>query len=335
MFFSIVVPLYNRPQEIRELLQSLTTQSYARFEVMIVEDGSDVPAEEVVMSFEGTLDVQYFFKANEGQGFARNYGFERAAGDYFIVLDSDVILPKDYLLRVYEGIQQRQWDAFGGPDAAHSSFSVVQKAINYSMTSPFTTGGIRGNKKHVGTFHPRSFNMGISRKVYEATKGFRLARRSEDMEFSIRMINQGFRVGLIPEAYVYHKRRTSVAQFFKQTYSFGKGRVDIHKLYPGELKWVHLLPSAFTVGVFGVIVLGGLQLLPIATSPWMDFLFTVGAGFLVLYVLCLCLHALFKTRDVRVALMSVVTAFTQLLAYGLGFIVQFAQERMSKNRFGT
>ena len=193
MFFSIIIPLYNRPVEIKELLQSLLDQQYQDFEVIIVEDGSRNKADHIIDQFKDRLDVHYFFKENEGQGFARNYGFERAKGDYFIVFDSDILVPSDYLLKVKAGIEKEGLDAFGGPDAAHPSFTAIQKAISYSMTSPFTTGGIRGNKKHVGQFHPRSFNLGISRKVWEQTGGFKLSRRSEDIEFSIRMINSGFK----------------------------------------------------------------------------------------------------------------------------------------------
>ena len=206
MFFSIVIPLYNRPDEIKELLASLSQQTYTSFEVIIVEDGSSKPAKHIVQSFSSRLDIHYFEKKNEGQGFARNYGFERAKGDYFIVFDSDIIVPSGYLEVVKRSIEENKWDAFGGPDAAHESFTTIQKAISYSMTSPFTTGGIRGNKKHVGQFHPRSFNMGLSRALWSDIGGYNLSRRSEDIEFSIRMINSGYKVGLIPEAFVYHKR---------------------------------------------------------------------------------------------------------------------------------
>ena len=174
MLFSIVIPLYNRPQEINELLDSLTRQQYPSFEVIVIEDGSFKPAQDIVMRYRDRLDIHYYRKENEGQGFARNFGFARAKGDYFIVFDSDVLVPEDYLQKVVTGIQRDGWDAFGGPDAAHPSFTNMQKAISYSMTSPFTTGGIRGNKQHVGQFHPRSFNMGISKNVYQHTNGFKL-----------------------------------------------------------------------------------------------------------------------------------------------------------------
>ena len=322
MFFSIVVPLYNRPQEMDELLDSLTRQVYQHFEVLIVEDGSRRPAEHLLARYQDRLDLHYFRKENEGQGFARNYGFARAKGDYFIVFDSDVLVPENYLQTVLQGIQSHSWDAFGGPDAAHPSFSALQKAISYSMTSPFTTGGIRGNKQHVGQFHPRSFNMGISRKTYEQTGGFKLSRQSEDIEFSIRMIEQGLRVGLIPEAFVYHKRRSTLAQFFKQTYNFGKGRIVIYRLFPKELKAVHALPAVFVLGLIGLLLLNLLQLSVTAGGAFLGWLCYLGNSLLSLYIGLLFLHAWYSTKNLKVALLALASAFTQLCAYGLGFLTE-------------
>lgn len=320
MFFSIVIPVYNRPQEIEELLESLTKQHYPSFEVIIVEDGSFKSAKDIVLRYQDRLDVHYYEKANEGQGFARNFGFARAKGDYFIVFDSDILVPEDYLQKVVTGIQRDGWDAFGGPDAAHSSFTNIQKAISYSMTSPFTTGGIRGNKQHVGQFQPRSFNMGISRGVYEQTNGFKLSRRSEDIEFSIRMMEQGFRVGLIPDAFVYHKRRATFEQFFKQTYAFGEGRIDIYKLFPQELKPVHALPAVFVVGLCGTVLLNLIHWASLGQVPALSLLCSMGNSLLILYTVLLFLHAWVTTKSIRIAGLGVVSAYTQLIAYGLGFI---------------
>jgi len=323
MFFSIVIPLYNRPDEIKELLTSLLQQTYTSFEVVIVEDGSSKDAKHIVQSFADRLDIQYFKKKNEGQGFARNYGFERAKGDFFVVFDSDIIVPFNYLEVVKKSIEENGWDAFGGPDAAHESFTTIQKAISYSMTSPFTTGGIRGNKKHVGQFHPRSFNMGISKALWANIGGYKLSRRSEDIEFSIRMINSGYKVGLIPEAFVYHKRRTSFPQFFKQTNAFGKGRIDISILYPSELKLVHALPAAFTLGVIVLIVLNIINYTIFTTFKPLQFLVYFGNAFIVLYTCLLFLHALLTTKRVSVAFNGVIAAYTQLFAYGTGFITNY------------
>lgn len=325
MFFSIIIPLYNRPQEIQELLESMLQQSYRNFEIIVVEDGSSIPAKDIVLSYADRLAVSYYQKVNEGQGFARNYGFERAKGDFFLVFDSDIIVPADYLAKVVEGLAQQPFDAFGGPDAAHASFTDIQKAISYSMTSPFTTGGIRGNKKHVGQFHPRSFNMGISRKVWEQTGGFKLSRRSEDIEFSVRMISQGFQVGLLPDAFVYHKRRTSFKQFFKQTYGFGKGRIDIYKLFPAELKPVHALPSVFTLGVFTLLLLNLFNFLTQGQCSLLNNLTLTGTILLASYVILLWIHAWVSTKQLTVACLAVLAAFTQLIAYGSGFIKAFFQ----------
>src|ERR1700744_1126436 len=236
MFYSIIIPLYNRPQEIKELLETLVQQTYKQFEVLVIEDGSKDDAADVVKSFEDQLDLKYYVKQNEGQGFTRNYAFERANGDYFIIFDSDCLIPEDYLQIVNDHLATDWLDAYGRPDASHPSFTATQKAISYSMTSPFTTGGIRGNKKGIGQFHPRSFNMGISRKVWEKLGGFIITRSGEDIEYSIRIHSNGFKIGLIPDAKVYHKRRTNFFQFYKQIHFFGRARINMYKFFPKELK---------------------------------------------------------------------------------------------------
>ena len=324
MFFSIIIPLFNRPEELKELLNSLLEQRYKDFEVIVIEDGSSIPAKHIVEKFEKKLDIKYFAKENQGQGFARNLGFQKARGDFFIVFDSDIIVPGNYLQLVLEGIKEDKLDAFGGPDAAHDSFTPIQKAISYSMTSPFTTGGIRGNKKHVGQFHPRSFNMGISRRVWEETSGFKLSRRSEDIEFSIRMIQLGFKVGLIAKAFVYHKRRTSFKQFYKQTYNFGKGRIDIYCLYPNELKLVHALPSLFVVGFMFLLMFNVINFLTMYEMVFIDQIAWLGNSFILLYSVLLVLHALWSSKSIQVAVLSLIAAYTQLFAYGTGFIHQYA-----------
>src|SRR6202012_4177411 len=254
MFFSIIIPLYNRPQEIKELLETLTLQTYKQFEVLVIEDGCVDDAAEIVKSFTGKLDIKYFVKENEGQGFTRNFGFERAKGDYFVIFDSDCLIPADYLQIVNDHLNTNWLDAYGGPDAAHPSFTAVQKAISYSMTSPFTTGGIRGNKKGIGQFHPRSFNMGVSRKVWEKVGGFIITRSGEDIEYSIRIHTAGFKIGLIPDAKVYHKRRTNFLQFYKQLHFFGRARINVYKFFPKELKLVHFFPAVFTLGIIFTLI---------------------------------------------------------------------------------
>ena len=244
MFFSFIIPVYNRPEELEELLACIEKQSYKEFEIVIIEDGSTLRSNSVVEKYQAKgLSIQYLEKKNEGQGFARNDGFKIAKGEYFVILDSDALIEDNYLEVVHQAIISEKLDLFGGPDKDHPSFTPIQKAISYSMTHLLTTGGIRGKKSNVGgTFHPRSFNMGISRAVYEATQGFKITRMGEDIEFSIRCISLGFKSGLIENAFIYHKRRTSFSQFYKQLHFFGRARINIGRFFPNELKWVHYFP---------------------------------------------------------------------------------------------
>jgi glycosyltransferase involved in cell wall biosynthesis len=317
LFYSFIIPIYNRPQELEELLACLAMQTYKNFEVLVIEDGSTLTCKQVVAQFKNSLHVQYFFKENAGQGFARNYGMERAKGEYFIILDSDALLEPNYLEIANKQITEQNLDMFGGPDRDHTSFTPIQKAISYAMTSPFTTGGIRGSKKNLGgTFHPRSFNMGISRTVFEQTKGFKITRMGEDIELSIRALSLGFKSALLPEAYIYHKRRTSFSQFYKQLFFFGRARINIGRFFPSEVKLVHLLPSIFTIGwILSLLLL-------FIYKP----LGTLGLACYLLYCVGLFAHSMYVTKSSRVAYLSVLAAFTQLTAYGLGFI----KEKFSK-----
>jgi glycosyltransferase involved in cell wall biosynthesis len=313
MFFSIIIPLYNRPQEIDELLHTLTKQNYLQFEVLIIEDGSKIDAKAIVDSYTDRLDISYYFKENAGQGFARNFGFERAKGDYFIVFDSDCLIPPNYLETVKNYLLDEQLDAYGGPDGSHPSFTPVQKAISYSMTSPFTTGGIRGNKKHIGTFHPRSFNMGISKEVWEKTGGFILTRLGEDIEFSIRIHSLGYKIGLIPDAVVYHKRRTDFFQFYKQLHFFGRARINIYKHFPSELKLVHFFPAFFTLFL----------LLSLFFNLFGSALAELCNTLLAIYVLLIFFHSWNVNKSSKVAFLSIAASMVQLAAYGLGFMQDF------------
>lgn len=313
MFFSIIVPLYNRPQEIKELLETLVLQTYTQFEVLVIEDGSVKDAADIVTSFADKLNIKYFVKPNEGQGFARNYAFERAQGDYFIIFDSDCLIPEDYLRIVKDSLNKNWLDAYGGPDAAHPSFTPTQKAISYSMTSPFTTGGIRGNKKGIGQFHPRSFNMGISRQVWEKAGGFIITRLGEDIEYSIRIHSMGFKIGLIPDAKVYHKRRANFYQFYKQIHFFGRARINIYKFFPKGLKAVHFFPAVFTLGLLFTLITNLLNW-PIAV------LCNIILGIIILLIF---FHAWWKNKSLKIAFLSVIASFIQLTAYGLGFMQDF------------
>lgn len=320
-FFSVIIPVYNRPHELDELLNCLTRQIYRHFEVLIIEDGSLISSKEVVAQYGTQLDIHYYFKENGGQGFARNYAFERAKGDFFVILDSDALVEANYLEEVEIGIREKNIDLFGGPDKDHVSFTPIQKAISFSMTSLFTTGGIRGKEKNVGgTFHPRSFNMGISRKVWEATQGFKITRMGEDIEFSIRCLSLGFTSALLPKAFIYHKRRTDFAQFYKQLHFFGRARINISRFFPNELKWVHFFPACYLLGV--IFVLLSLIILP-SLGKYL-------AGLVLLYWLGIIIDALFQTKSLKITILGLIAANIQLIAYGQGFLEEAWKKITSK-----
>ncbi len=306
MNYSIIVPVYNRPDEVDELLESLTHQVFRNFEVVIVEDGSDKRCDEVCNRYKDLLPLRYYYKKNSGPGNSRNFGVDYANGDYVIILDSDVVVPPHYLSAIDEELNREQCDFFGGADAAHASFTPVQKAISYSMTSFFTTGGIRGGKKKLDKFYPRSYNMGVRRTAYQALGGFSRMRFGEDIDFSYRLIENGYKSRLFPEAWVWHKRRTDLRKFFRQVYNSGIARINLEKRHPGTMKPVHLLPMLFTLGVLLLLLL----------SPWCLWTLTP----LLAYALIICIHSSVVNKSLRVGLLSVPAAFTQLMGYGLGFI---------------
>jgi glycosyltransferase involved in cell wall biosynthesis len=309
--FSIIIPVYNRPDELRELLESLTKQTFKDFEVIIVEDGSEVNSESEVNKFRSLLDLKYFQKPNSGPGLSRNFGAEKATSDIFIFFDSDCIIPPDYLSVVHFHLKTTPVDSFGGPDRFHESFTPIQKAIGYSMSSFLTTGGIRGGKASVEKFHPRSFNMGFTRKVYEATQGFSSMRFGEDMDLSIRIKELGFSSALIPEAFVYHRRRTDFKKFFKQVYNSGIARINLFKRHPKSLKLFHFFPAGFVVYTLASILLSiGSQ----------NILFVLP---LILYSLAIFVAALITKRSLDLAFLSLIASFVQLFGYGTGFIKAF------------
>ena len=306
MRYSIVIPVYNRPDEVNELLAGLCEQTCRDFEVLVVEDGSAVPCREVVESYAGRLDLHYYEKPNSGPGQSRNYGVERASGAYVIILDSDVVLPPDYLAAIDAELAAAPCDAFGGPDRAHPSFTPMQKAINYAMTSFFTTGGIRGGKKKLDKFYPRSFNMGVRTAVYRELGGFSDMRFGKDIDFSTRIFRGGYSCRLLPEAWVWHKRRTDLRKFFKQVHNSGIARIHLTKRHPGTLKLVHLLPAVFTLGCL-------LCLLVAPFWPW-------SLLPLLLFSLIVLVDASVRERSVGVGLRAVAASFVQLTGYGSGFL---------------
>lgn len=311
--YSVIIPVYNRPDEIKELLESLTQQTYRNFEVLVIEDGSSMRCQHIVEQYAGRLEIRYYYKENSGQGFSRNYGFRLAKGDYFVIFDSDCLIPGHYFATVDTYLNQHYLDAYGGPDRAHAGFSPIQKAISYSMTSIFTTGGIRGSKKRVGgAFHPRSFNMGLSRKVYEKVGGYVITRMGEDIIYTISIIEHGFTTGLIENAYVYHKRRTNFRQFYKQLHFFGRARINISRFFPKELKLVHTFPAMFTIACFSILLLAFLP------GYW----YQLALCLLILYILLVLLDSTIKNKSLEVGLLSVIAVFVQLFGYGIGFLTE-------------
>ena len=307
MKYSIIVPVYNRPDEVDELLESLTKQTLKDFEVIIVEYGSIKPCKDVCEKYANILDLHYYAKENSGPGQSRNYGAERSNGEWLIILDSDVVLPEGYLEAVEKSLaSSTSIAAWGGPDAAHPSFTPVQKAISYSMTSFFTTGGIRGGKAKLDKFYPRSFNMGIRRDVYLKLEGFTKMRFGEDIDFSYRIVEAGYMPRLFPEAWVWHKRRTDFRKFFRQVYNSGIARINLEKRHPGTMKLVHLLPTVFTLGVIGLLLI--------------TLIFTYACVPIILYSAIIFIDSSIKNKSLWVGLLSIPAAFVQLMGYGFGFI---------------
>ncbi len=304
---SLIVPVYNRPGEIQEFLDSLTKQTYKDFEVVVVEDGSTEKCDKIAESFMDRLNIRYFLNVKSGPGMCRNYGCEVASGNYNVILDSDCIIPPHYVATVKSCLEENYVDAFGGPDSVSDDFTDLQKSINFAMTSFFTTGGIRGGGEKLDKFHPRSFNMGFSDEVYKVTKGFPKLRFAEDIDFTIRILKAGFKTALFKDAYVYHKRRADFKKFFRQVRNFGIGRINLYIRYPETLKLVHTLPAVFVLGCLMLIVLS------LFVSP----LFLLPLAF---YTLVLFADALARYKSLKVALMSVVACYTQLIGYGYGFL---------------
>ena len=362
MKYSLIIPVYNRPDEVDELLASLCTQTSQDFDVHIVEDGSDIPCKSVCDRYRPVdggssavtqpaltqpaltqpaitspfFPLHYYVKPNGGPGAARNYGAERATGDYFIVLDSDVVLPPGYIAAIDEELSHSPADAFGGPDRAHPDFTPVQKVISYAMTSFFTTGGIRGGKKKLDRFYPRSFNMGVSRQLWQHLGGFRQMRFGEDIDFSYRICDAGARCRLFPEAWVWHKRRTDFRRFFRQVRNSGAARINLHLLHPGSMKLVHMLPAAFTVGcwLLALVFLVGLVMavtgfvacphegcnMVLVLAYFGCALMAVALLPLLLYALLIFADASVRNHSLRVGLLAVPAAFIQLTGYGTGFL---------------
>ncbi|WP_369765040.1 glycosyltransferase family 2 protein [Flavobacterium sp. WC2429] len=320
MLFSLIIPVYNRPDEVDELLESLSLTDYKEdFEIVLVEDGSSLKCEDVLQKYSAKLSISYYYKENSGPGDSRNFGMLKAKGDYFIIFDSDCIIPKQYLNEVDKALKENYVDCFGGPDKALDSFSDIQKAINFAMTSFLTTGGIRGGSEKIDKFQPRSFNMGLSRKAFEASKGFGNIHPGEDPDLSIRLWNLGFETKLFPNAYVYHKRRIDWEKFSIQVNKFGKARPILNSWYPKYNKLTFFFPSVFIIG-FGLAVF-----LLIFTYDYLLKLYFV-------YFLILFIVSAYQNKSVKIGYLSIVAVWKQFYGYGLGFIESYIKVIVLKQK---
>lgn len=313
MFFSLIIPVYNRPDEIDELLMSLTQMTYSDvYEIVIIEDGSTIRCQEVLEKYATSLNISYYFKSNSGPGDSRNFGMRKARGNYFIIFDSDCIIPPNYLNEVETSLNSQYVDCFGGPDKALDSFSDIQKAINFAMTSFLTTGGIRGGSEKIGKFQPRSFNMGLSRKAFEASNGFGNIHPGEDPDLSIRLWELGFETKLISNAYVYHKRRIDWEKFTIQVNKFGKARPILNSWYPQYNKLTFFFPSLFILG-FALSL--GLYLF----SQHFDFMLQ---SYFVYFGL-LFITSSIQNKSIKIGYLSLIAVWKQFLGYGTGFMLSF------------
>ncbi|MBK0369005.1 glycosyltransferase [Flavobacterium agrisoli] len=311
MIFSLIIPVFNRPDEVDELLDSLMLSDYEKpFEVVLVEDGSTKPCLEIAEKYAHKLKISYYFKENSGPGDSRNYGMKRAQGDYFIIFDSDCIIPINYLSEVEKALKEDFVDCFGGPDRALESFSDIQKAINFAMTSFLTTGGVRGGSEKIGKFQPRSFNMGLSKKAFEASNGFGNIHPGEDPDLAIRLWNLGFRTKLFPDAYVYHKRRIDWDKFTLQVNKFGKARPILNSWYPQHRKLTFFFPSFFILGLIVAF------LLMLINYDWLLQLYFA-------YFFIIFLVSTYQNRSLKIGLLSLVAVWKQFLGYGLGFLESY------------
>lgn len=325
MFFSIIIPVYNRPEELREILGGLLGQTYKNFEVLVVESGSDKKKSDIVVgAFASKMNVKYLLTGNFGPGISRNFGMKQANGDYFVILDSDILVEPEFLQNIYHGVTSQNLDCHGGPDKCHPTFSDIEKAFNYSLTSFLTTGGMRGGVKTATQFHPRSFNMGFSRKVYEATGGFPFGFMGEDIVLSLKIRSLGFKIALIPDAFVYHHRKKDFKTFFKNMQFFGKARINITKNMPGSLKIVHLLPVGFIIYLIATY-------LSVFISGT---IFIAMKAIFYTYFALVFIDSTYKNKNMYIGFLSVLAVFVQFMGYGIGFLQDFWKRIVLNDKAG-
>lgn len=324
--YSIIIAVYNRIGEVKELLDSAEKLDFERdkFEFFFVDDGSIDGFKDFVENYNSStgLQVQAIYQSNQGPGEARNNGMRNAKGEYFIFVDSDCMFPPHWLRTIDDAVLQNNYDSFGGPDTCHESFSPLLKAINYSMTSIIGTGGTRGNKKSVAKFYPRSFNMGVHRKIFENIGGMSKLRHGQDMDFSQRIYDAGYKVGLVADAFVYHKRRTSLSKFYRQIFNWGVARINLSLSHPSMLKPVHLLPAIVVLGLFFLLILS-IVLPSLGTYLWM--LTGVGYACVILWAF---IESLTRYKNIKAALLSPITLNIQVFAYGFGLLKALWQTKV-------
>ena len=317
-YFSIIIPVYNRPDEVDELLHSLTLQTFTDFEVLLIEDGSSVKCDEIAKNYSDRLNVRYYYKENSGRSKTRNFGMEKAEGEYFVFFDSDCVIPSFYFEKIKDKLTHNYTDSYGGPDKADESFTNLQKAINFSMTSFLTTGGIRGSKgTKMEKFVPRTFNMGFSKVVYDAVGGFE-DMFGEDIDLSLRIRNRGYTCQLVSDAFVFHKRRVSLRSFYKQVHVFGMARISLYLLHPTSLKLVHVLPALFTIASILIVLLSPFY--PLVLIP------------LIVYYILILIFSTLEYKKLTIGFLSIITSAIQLYGYGWGFIKSFIDKIMFRKK---
>jgi len=316
--YSIIIPCFNRADEVAELLESISQLKFdpAQFEIIISDDGSTDNTKKLVEQNKSKLqcDLIYLTQNNSGPGAARNHAMENANGDFFIFIDSDVTLSADWLFHIDLTLVEKKADAFGGPDSYREDFSPFLKAVNYSMTSFITTGGLRGKKgKKLARFYPRSFNMGLSRELWKKIGGFGSLRHGQDIEFSHRIIESGAQVIFIDQAVVYHKRRTNLRRFYKQVFNWGVARINLYKINKKMLEPLHSIPAVLTFVAVTLLVLSLIFDLIKTIVLW-----GFSAGILILIYSMIDSIRIYKS--IKPALWLPLVMPAQVLGYGFGFI---------------
>ncbi len=315
IFISVITPSYNRASELEHLMRSISAQSidHNLFELIISDDGSTDDTEALINSWQekASFSIKYISQENKGPGAARNHGLEKSIGELILFIDSDCEAHPKWIETIVDEYHKSEFDACGGPDGGKKDFTLLQKAIDYSMTSFFTTGGMRGHsEKMISKFYPRTHNMGVKRDKYEAVGGFGNLRHGQDIEFSHRIRTSGGKIRFIKNALVYHRRRTSLRQFIKQVFNWGVARINLGKIDTAMLEPVHFLPSlSILLSLFIILIIYQLD--------W-----GISEIFLLFFspLSIICLLGALNKKDLRVFPILLLVIPIQIFGYGLGFL---------------